>query len=308
VSSIPASTQRTSGRAKFAIFATLAAAAAAAFALDAVFKPLGLDGRAVVDNLGQLLAAAIASAACAWYATRTAKRERRAWTLLALSTGALGLGQMIYAYYDLLLATPDSVPAIAQLAFIGGGPLAFAGVLLLWDAPRGTATRWNVWLDGLIIVLSLTFTEWAVDLRTTVLAAIDSPDQQIAIYLQSYYLFVDILIGAVLILAIRRSRHHQHGRMLLVLGGLAAVSLSDSTFAYLTANNAYTAGDVVDSGWVVGYLMIALAAIWPAAKARRQITNEPVDLWQLPSPSGRWWSQGLRALDSHYPVILWTAS
>ena len=286
MSSLPAAKHRTTGWRVFAIFASLAAVAAIAFALDAVFKPFGLDGRAVVDNLGQILAAAIAAAACAWGATRAAKRERRAWTLLALSAGALGLGQVIYAYYDLVLATPNSVPAVVQLAYIGGGPLAFAAVLSFWDAPRGTATRWSVWLDALIIVLSLTFTEWALDLKTIFLGALQTADQQIAGYLPAYFLFIDILIGTVLILAIRRATHHQAGRMLLVLGGMAAVSLSDSTFAYLSVNNAYTSGDVVDSGWVVGYLMIALAAIWPVSEVSTRRRNTPVDLWQLALPLG----------------------
>ena len=277
------STRRVSaGWRTFAIFASVAVLAAAAFVVDALFKPFGIDGRALVDNVGQVLAALIGSAACAWKATRTAKKERRAWTLLALSAGALALGQVIYAYYGLVLATPNSVPALVQLAYLGGGPLAFAAILCFWDAPRGTATRWNVWLDGLIIVLSLTFTEWALDLRTTVLAAIRSTDP--AAYLPSYFLFVDILIATVLILAIRRATHHQVGRMMLVLGGLAAITLSDSTFAYLTANNEYTAGDVVDSGWVVGYLMIVLAALWPVAEVSPRVRNAPVDLWQLALP------------------------
>src|SRR4029077_16984976 len=194
------------------------------------------------------------------------------------------LGQVIFAFYAVVLATPDSVPPLVQLAYVGGGPLAAAALLCFWDAPRGTATRWHVWLDGLIIVLSLIFIEWAVVLKTTVMAAIQSTDQQVAAYLPSYFLFVDILIGAILILGIRRATHHQQGRMLLLLGGLAAITLSDATFAYLTANNEYTAGDVIDSGWVVGYLMIALAALWPVTETRRRIRNAPVDLWQLALP------------------------
>jgi PAS domain S-box-containing protein len=268
----------------FAIVASLAAIASAVFAADAIFKPYGVDGRAVVDNVGQVLGAFIASAACAWKATRTAGKERRGWILMALATASLGLGQLIYAYYDLVLATPNSVPAVVQLAYLGGAPLAFAGMLCFWDAPRGTATRWSVWLDGLIIVLSLIFIEWPLNLRSSFMAALQSTDQQVATYLPTYYLIADILIGAILILAIRRATHHQQGRMLALLGGLAAISLSDSTFAYLTAHNQYTAGDVVDSGWVVGYLMIALAALWPISDVGTRVRNAPVDLWQLALP------------------------
>lgn len=268
----------------FTILVSIAVIAAVAFAADALFKPLGIPVRTMVDNVGQILAALIASSACGWKATRTTGKERRGWILLGLSAGALALGQVIYAFYALVLATPDSVPALVQLAYVGGGPLAAAAMLCFWDAPRGTATRWHVWLDGLIIVLSLVFIEWTFNLKASLMPAIQSADQQVAAYLPSYFLFVDILIGAILILAIRRATHHQVGRMLLLLGGLAAISLSDSTFAYLTANGRYTAGDVIDSGWVAGYLMISLSAIWPVSESRRRVRNAPVDLWQLALP------------------------
>src|ERR1700686_5371837 len=72
--------------------------------------------------------------------------------------------------------------------------------------------------------------------------------------------------------------------MLLLLGGLAAAALSDSTFAYLSANNSYTAGDVIDTGWVIGYLMVGMSALWPVSDAEVQTERAPVDLWQLALP------------------------
>ena len=282
----PPGNRRRAGWRTFAIVALVAATAMAAFAADAVFKPFGISGRALVDNWGQLLAAMIGSAACAWKATRTSGRERRGWTLLALSAGAWAMGQVVWAYYALVLVKPIPFPSVADIGFLGAAPLAFAGLLCFWDAPRGTATRWNVWLDGLIIVLSLAFTEWALDLRTTVLAAINSTDPFITAYLNPAYLLADILVLTMVILAIRRATHRHKGRMVLLLGGLAANAMSDSTFGFLSANNTYTAGDVIDSGWVVGYLMIALAALWPASEseAGARVRSASVDLWQLALP------------------------
>jgi PAS domain S-box-containing protein len=272
------------GSRNFGILVLLAAIAAGAFAADAVFKPFGIPGRAIVDNYGQLLAAAIGSAACAWKATRTVERERRGWTLLALSAASWAMGQVVWAYYALVLRTPIPFPSVADIGALGAAPLAFAAILCFWNAPRGTATSWSVWLDGLIIVLSLTFIEWSVDLKTTVVAAIQSTAPLITAYLNPAYLLADILVLTMLILTIRRATHRQAGRMVLLLGGLAANALSDSTFAYLSANNTYTAGDVIDSGWVAGYLMVALAALWPVSQTTRRVRNTPVDLWQLALP------------------------
>ena len=280
----PSTGRRQADWRSFAIVVSVAAIASASFAADAVFKPWGIEGRALVDNWGQLVAAVIGSAACAWKATRTVKKERRGWTLLALSAGAWAMGQVVWAYYALVLKVPIPFPSVADIGFLGAAPLAFAGVLCFWNAPRGTATRWSVWLDGLIIVLSLAFTEWALDLKTTVMAAINSTDPFVTAYLNPAYLLADILVLTMLILAIRRATHRWKGRMLLLLGGLAANALSDSTFAYLSANGTYTAGDVIDSGWVIGYLMVALAALWPASETNVRVEKSPVDMWQLALP------------------------
>jgi signal transduction histidine kinase len=95
----------------------------------------------------------------------------------------------------------------------------------------------------------------------------------------------DIVIGTVLILAIRRATHQQKGRMALLLVGIASYALADSAFAYLTAEGAFGAvGNVLDTGWFAGYLMIALAALYPAAPIKHAAEQGRLDLWQLALP------------------------
>lgn len=267
----------------FAIAAAIALAAAAGFTAATIFHPFDAEVQADMDNLGQLFAAASGAAACAWAARQASGKERRGWALLGLSAGAWAIGQLIWTYYALLLDIPIPYPSAADFGFLTAVPLAFAGVMSFWTAPRGTATRWRVWLDGLIIALALTFTAWALGLRAVAASAIDSA-HPLTDFLNFAYPIGDILIGTVLILAIRRATHQRQGRMLLLLGGLAANSLADSTFSYLTANNSYAAGDFIDAGWVIGYLMIALAALWPTSTIDVRSERAPVDLWQLALP------------------------
>jgi PAS domain S-box-containing protein len=87
------------------------------------------------------------------------------------------------------------------------------------------------------------------------------------------------------VLAIRRARESAKGTLLLLLGGLAAYSLADSAFAYLNATGAYGGiGSVLDAGWVAGYLMIGLAALWPSGASRKVIVDQPIDIWQMVLP------------------------
>jgi PAS domain S-box-containing protein len=43
-------------------------------------------------------------------------------------------------------------------------------------------------------------------------------------------------------------------------------------------------GSVLDAGWVIGYLMIALAPLWPAGRTDQQVAEGPIELWQLALP------------------------
>lgn len=268
----------------FAIAAAVAGFVGFAFAANTIHHFFNDEIQALADNLGQLSAAAVASALCAWTASRTTKAERRGWALLAVSAGVWALGQVIWSYYALVLNTPIPYPSAADFGFLGAAPFAFAAVTSFWIASSRTDTRWRVWLDGLIIVLALTFTGWALGLKDVAIGTIASEDPLLTRVLNVAYPIADILVLTVLILAIRRATYQQRGRMLLLLAGLAANSLADSAFDYLSASGTYVAGDFIDSGWVVGYLMIALAALWPASKVDRESASAPVDLWQLALP------------------------
>ncbi|HEV2141765.1 MAG TPA: hypothetical protein VGT01_11255, partial [Candidatus Dormibacteraeota bacterium] len=70
------------------------------------------------------------------------------------------------------------------------------------------------------------------------------------------------------------------------LCGVAAYSIADSAFAYLTAQGAYGAvGSVLNTGWFAGFLLIALAAVYPeAAPAAAPKEAAPLGLWQLALP------------------------
>jgi signal transduction histidine kinase len=159
-------------------------------------------------------------------------------------------------------------------------PFAIGGIRSFWsDAARGTSVRWRVWFDGVIVAIALTCTAWAFGLREVYNAQSDTKFWDMA------YPVTDIVVGTVLILAIRRATHQQAGRMALLLAGVACYSIADSAFAYLTAHGTYASvGSVLNTGWFAGFLLIGLAAVYPAAQVKAAAKQAPLDLWQLALP------------------------
>jgi PAS domain S-box-containing protein len=234
-----------------------------------------------VDDIGEGVAALIAAICCALAARRNTARARLGWTLLSASAATWCAGEVVWSVYEVGLGGSVPYPSAADAGFLGAIPLAAAGVVAFFSPPRGTSTSFRLWLDGAIIFLALFFVSWTLGLK---IVFEDASTPLLEKVVNLAYPVGDIVIGTILVLAIRRARDEAHGRLLLVLGGLAATSLADTTFALLNANGTYGAiGSVLDAGWVAGYLMIGLAALWPGVK-RAIVEDDAIDIWQLALP------------------------
>jgi signal transduction histidine kinase len=252
-----------------------------AYALNIRTAPFGQHAVTVIDDIGEAVAAAIASAACAWAARRAAGKDRLGWALMSTSAGLWAAGELVWSYYEVGLGVQVPYPSLADAGFLSAVPFAIAGIRSFWSKPRGTSSRWRVWFDGVIVALALTSTAWGFGLRTVYGSGAPWSTKVFDLA----YPVSDILIGTVLILAIRRATEYQKGRMALLLAGVASYSIADSAFSYLTAQGAYgSVGSVLDTGWFAGFLLIALSAVYPAAAPKVQTKQAPLDLWQLALP------------------------
>jgi len=269
-------------RKNFAIATAVVAVASVVYAI-LLRNPgiLGTRPTTTVDDIGEAVAAAIASAACAWAATRATGKERRGWALMSISTGLWSAGEVAWSVYEVGLQVPVPSPGLPDAGFLGAVPFAILGIRSFWGDAHGTSARWRVWFDGLIVAIALTSTAWAFGLRLVV----QSNQDTVTKIFNLAYPSTDILVGTVLILAIRRARQQQAGRMAFLLAGVGCYSIADSAFAYLTAQGTYgLVGSALNTGWFAGFLLIGLAAAYPPAPARAAAAEATLDVWQLALP------------------------
>ena len=265
-----------------------AAAAAAAAVVSVLFvawtanRWVSDSATIAVDDIGEAVAAFIAAGSCGLAAWRNSDRVRVAWSLFSASALSWALGEVVWSWYEVFQGQSVPFPSAADAGFLLAIPLAIAGVFAFTSAPRRLATRGEAVLAGAIVALSLLFVAWGFGLGKVYETSPATPAAQL---IGLAYPVGDIVTATVLVLALRRARRGDVGRMALLLGGLASVALSDSMFAYLTANGTYGAiGSVLDAGWVVGYLLIALAPLWPARRVTEEAQEGPIELWQLALP------------------------
>lgn len=267
---------------RFALLAVLAASATSAFIVWTVLRIGGHGTTIAVDDIGEAVASGVAAFCCALAAMRSRGRVQTAWALIGASAASWTVGEIIWSVYEVGMGVAVPFPSAADAGFLLAIPLAIAGVFTFTFARSRFTTRGEPLLAGAIVALSLLFVGWASGLGLVYSGSPASPAAQL---IGLAYPVGDIITITVLVIVLRRSPRSQIGRMLLLMGGLAAISLADSTFAYLTAAGTYDAmGSVLDAGWVAGYLLIALAACWPAPMVEQQAAEGPLELWQMALP------------------------
>jgi PAS domain S-box-containing protein len=272
------------GWSPFAVAAGAALVVSIVFALWTGFHWVSDQATIDLDDIGEAVAAFLAAASCGYAAVRNSGRTRAAWALFSASALSWTLGEVAWCVYQIGygIAVPPS-PAWSDLGFLLAVPLAVAGVFAFTSSPNRLFTRGQTLLSGTIVALSLLFIAWNFGLGKVYESSGATPAAQ-AVGLA--YPIGDIIIATILVVALQRARRAEIGRLVLLLGGVGFNALADSAFAYLTANNTYGAlGSVLDTGWVVGYLMIALAPLWPSTNERQEVVAEgPISLWQLALP------------------------
>ncbi|HEX9096460.1 MAG TPA: sensor domain-containing diguanylate cyclase [Candidatus Dormibacteraeota bacterium] len=234
-----------------------AALLTAAFGLWVTFRFGGVTLTEGIDDIGEAFVAFVAAIACAAAARRRVGRSRQAWWLMAGSAFVWSFGEVVWSYYEVGLGQQVPFPSLADAGYLGAVPLAVAGVLLFTAGTPRVITRLAVILDGLIIAGSLLVVSWTTILKTISSAGGDGPIAQ-AISLAYPISDVVILTMLLLLLAGRVGGPDRAGLFLLA-GGLLANLLADSGFAYLTTVNSYGPAQPIDTGWVAGYFLIAVA-------------------------------------------------
>ena len=266
-------------------FWTLAAVcglASAVFAIWVTFDVGGTGTSVAVDDVGEAVAAAIAAVACA-LAARRLPHARVGWALMAASCLAWAGGQTVWCYYELGRGVEVPFPSLADVGFLAAAPLTMAGLWLLPGLRGSHVWRLRGVLDGTLIAGSMFFVSWVIVLDPVFEGHQGSVPAQV---LSLAYPVTDVIVASLVLLVAHRAGTANRCCLGLVMGGLLAFAVADSSFAYLTATNSFGIGNTLDLGWFAGYLLIALGAVRAGmrpAPAEFE-TTAGTGMWSMVSP------------------------
>ena len=181
---------------------------------------------------------------------------------MLIGAGATGwsCGQGIWSYYELLGHRETPFPSLADAGFLSFPVLALVGLLVRRTAGFGRHRHTRALLDGLLVAGSLFLVSWATALGQVYAAGADST---FAAVVSMAYPVGDLLLLTLTLVVVAHARPDSRQGLGVLATGFAALSIGDSGFAYLTAVGKYHTGNLIDAGWVVGFLLIAVSALLP---------------------------------------------
>jgi signal transduction histidine kinase len=208
---------------------------------------------------------------------------RHAWRLVGLSVLAMGAGDAIWMWYDVVLRTEVPCPSLADVAYLGSVPLMAAGVLSFPVAPAQRAARLRTLMDGVLIAGCLLIISWVVVLKP-VYQQFDVPLMERAVELA--YPLGDVTIATIALILLARTRGRELAPLWLVAAAMVVFAVSDTLYLYLDQTGRYGQGNLIDIGWPVAYLLLVLAPLRPMRARIRQDGQDQVSLTQLVPPYG----------------------
>ncbi|SDP00365.1 diguanylate cyclase (GGDEF) domain-containing protein [Klenkia soli] len=215
-----------------------------------------------VSNVVQLVAGLAAAATTAARARSATGRPRWSWGCLSAGTAAWSAGQAWWCWVQIVQGGEAPFPSFADVGFVAF-PLLAGASLMLQPTSDGSTARTRRALDAAMTSAAVGLVSWVTTLGAVV-AANTGNDPLVGALLVGYPM-LDVLVIVLGTLTIARATTDRLPQALVTVG-LIAFSVSDSAFAYVAAEGDYD-GNLLDLGWIAGFLLIALAALCPASVA-----------------------------------------
>jgi hypothetical protein len=231
-----------------------------------VFAAMGMDPqfRLYYSNALQTAASLLSAAACfyAMFAFPSGSPLRAVWGAIGAGVLAWGLGATIFSAYPLLHGGADTpYPYWSDIGYLATNPLMIVG-LLLFKRATGLETPW--WGTTLALVLFVVGVWLTYGANAEGLA---DADMKMKVASAGYTLFDPALLAVTVTVATAFRGGEVAQAWWYVVAGILLYIIANQLYTYLVLTEQYVTGNPIDVGWMLGFGLIA----WAALKTRNQL-------------------------------------
>jgi len=213
---------------------------------------------------------ALVLTAAALVAARAIRRreQRLAWSMIGAGLAAYAVAEILYYFFLARMDSPP-YPSVCDVLWLAFYPLSYIGLVLL---VRGRVREFqsSLWLDGLIAALAAAAIAAAVVFGAVPTDAGGSVGMAVV---NLAYPLGDVILLAMVV-AVYALAGRRPGRDWFFLGaGFGVFALADPFWLYQAAEGTYVPGHLLDLVYVVGALLMGVAAWQPSRTDEIQLTG-----------------------------------
>ncbi len=189
---------------------------------------------------------------------RSTGRARKAWMVIAAALFFNTLGDLSWSVIELIFHQ-DPFPSVADIGYLMFYPLFALGIFLLPDVSLSSRDKIKILLDAAIVIVSVALVFWVL-LIAPIVISIEALDW-VSVVSLAYPVMDLVLFIALIELLFRKLASCGQGPIIILALGIATLILADAFFSIQTQRGTFVSGSILDSGWVVSYLLLGLAGI-----------------------------------------------
>jgi signal transduction histidine kinase/DNA-binding response OmpR family regulator len=210
------------------------------------------------------------AALCLIYGARASLKVGKAvflaWTMMALGQICFVLGDSIWSYTEIIQEI-SPFPSLADIPNLLAFPFFIIGILLLRSVNITSRQRLTMALDTGIVIITSIIIFWSLIIEPTIKQVAKADLLTMALSI-AYPVLDLILLFFVVELLFRREHLPARKALIFLILGSGTWIVTDAIFMSQSLQVSYSAGGIVDSGWIAGCLFVALAGIAQAEAVR----------------------------------------
>ena len=194
------------------------------------------------------------------------KRVQMAWMFIALAFSFYTIGNILWAITALVFNHNPFI-SIADGFFLIFFPFFAIGVYFLSKFSFTRNEMLEIFLDMGIIFITVGLIFWTF----LIMPALSSPKNSFAIIMYVSYILGNFLLFFVLLRMIYCKLDEYFMPLLFLSMSVFVMIITDSIFVYQTLHGTYIPGGLLNTGWILSFVLVGLAAFL-------QTSDEKIDL------------------------------
>ncbi|VVB63343.1 Methanogenesis regulatory histidine kinase FilI [uncultured archaeon] len=204
------------------------------------------------------------------------RHVRLAWTVLFLGAQIYTIGDIIWTVTEVGLHQ-SPFPSISDGLFLAFYPIIAIGILLLPKEPLSSDERIKILLDMGIVVIASAILISVLLIAPTIESNTGADAYTLALSV-AYPAMDMLLLFALIELLFRRIKSIPVGPISLLVIGTTVMIGTDLTFFGQSLQKTYNSGGLLDTGWIVAYLLFGLAGVLQANSLNRESSSKDLEL------------------------------